>query len=236
MWSRTCCCGASGFTRHFSWRAQAWSTNWLLRENVGSSRLHFHFGIRLAFDDLFDVESLCLEQDLDLFRQEEIEIQRNMLLPEFFYESGLVPDVKRQQHQPSRLQHAIRFTKYLEKRGLRDVHNRVERGDTGQRSLGDVERHHVSLPEWDVRVQSPRLLQHSAREIQPKDRQLRFPQIARHVTRPAAQVGNLALPPHPRGNSVQQLAVQRLVLQLVINPAGVLLRQFVVSFLYPPDL
>jgi hypothetical protein len=88
---------------------------------------------------------------------------------------------------------------------------------------------HVALDELDRRIESPRGLDQQRRQVDPRDHHPPVVQVTGHVPRPAAQVAHDADRPHPLGEGVQELAVERLVCQFTGDPSDVLVGDPVVT-------
>jgi hypothetical protein len=143
---------------------------------------------------------------------------------------NFVAAMKGKQQQPARLQYSQHLAKDRGQRFSGNVDDGIERRDPGKRSIRKIQRQHVALPERNVRVQSPCLLQRSRRKIQSENRRARIPQVARHLTRPAPHVTNLATSSDFSGKAIEQSPVQRLVPKFAVDLACILVCHPIVAF------
>ena len=111
-----------------------------------------------------------------------------------------------------------------------NVHDGIKSRDSRKRSVGEIERHHISFAETNVGVQPVGLFQHSRRKIQTEDGCTGVVQVARDVTGTATHVTHLAAPRDFRGETIEQLSIERLVPEFVGDSAGIFIRQLVVAF------
>jgi hypothetical protein len=68
--------------------------------------------------------------------------------------------MKSQQKEASGLQYARQFLKDKRQRSFRNVHNGIERGNSSECIADQIQRHHVSLPEGNIRIQALRFFDH----------------------------------------------------------------------------
>jgi anti-anti-sigma regulatory factor len=134
-------------------------------QKVRAPTLVLHLGIRLSLQSLGDPESRLLELDLDGFRIEESEIDRDLVPPPFAEMNGFVPDVECEEERSTGSQHAVQLSERGGQGVWSEVNDRIESNDSRQALALHVERAHVALPELDPRVQLPRSLDHSTRQI-----------------------------------------------------------------------
>jgi hypothetical protein len=72
----------------------------------------------------------------------------------------VVTDMKAQQQQTAGLEHSPKLAQRAYNIGARNVNDRVKGNDTRSSIVGDVQRHHVALPEFHAWGQAARTLYH----------------------------------------------------------------------------
>src|SRR6185436_2293281 len=107
--------------------------------------------------------------------------------------------------------------------------DRVEGNHAGPRPVRYVEGAHVALLERHPRVQGAGLPDHGRGEIDADDLQAAVVEIAADVAGSAADVADGSGTAYGGGEPVEELAVQRLVPQLVVDPPDVLLGHAIVA-------
>ncbi len=107
--------------------------------------------------------------------------------------------------------------------------DRVEGRDAAPCRLVDIQGQHIPLPKFDARGQLPRQLDHARREVDAQNPRAALVQVVRDLPRPAAHVADRPARVGVGGQPVQQLAVQRLMLELVKDSRDVLLSDLVVA-------
>src|ERR1700690_676177 len=110
-------------------------------------------------------------------RWKEEELHGNRLTPQLLFVKSFIADVKREQEQAAGLQHSFHFSKCERERGLGKVHDGVEGGNAGKRSVLKIQGQHISFAERNVRVEFSGLLQHSRREVETENRGTRIAQV-----------------------------------------------------------
>src|SRR5262245_12812643 len=110
-----------------------------------------------------------------------------------------------------------------------DVDDGVEGRNSRPRAVRDIQRHHVVLPELHVRCQPTRSLHHGRRQVDAADVNATLVQVTSNVPGTATHVARRADVVHARGEPVEQLPVERLVLQLLENASDILVGYEVVA-------
>jgi hypothetical protein len=173
-----------------------------------------------------------LAPDVRWLQQEKF--HRDRVSPAFPLSDRFIADVKCEQEQAARLQNAAHLAKNHGQRGLRHIHDGVERGDAGECRIRDIQREHVSFAEANIRIQPLRFLDHTWRKVQPEQRgNARVAQIPGDVPGAAAYVANIAAPRDLGGEAIEQLAVERLVSKFIRDALRVIARDVVVAFANP---
>jgi hypothetical protein len=86
-------------------------------------------GVRLALDDLFDLETRRRQIARHLGRLEEKEVNVHLLIAPFVEVNRIVADVKRQQQEAARLEHSTQLAERLHHFVAWNVDDRVKGGD-----------------------------------------------------------------------------------------------------------
>src|SRR5262245_21572174 len=110
-----------------------------------------------------------------------------------------------------------------------DVEDGVEGRDAGPCAVRRIQRHHVALPELDVRCQPTRSLDHGRRQVDATDVNATLAQVTSNVSGAATHVARRADVAHARGEPVEQLSVDRLVLQFLEDATDILVGYEVVA-------
>src|SRR6516165_3630419 len=110
-----------------------------------------------------------------------------------------------------------------------DVDDGVEGRNARPRAARDIQRHHVALPELHVRCQPTRSLHHGRRQVDATDVNAALVQVTSNLPGTATHVARRADVAHARGEPVEQLSVERLVLQLLEDASDILLGYEVVA-------
>src|SRR5258708_19228789 len=80
------------------------------------------------------------------------------------------------------------------------------------------------------------MFDHLCRQIHAADRNSAFVQISRNLPRPASEITDNAVAADTVGEPVEQAAVQRFILQLVVDATCALIRNPVIARLHVDDL
>src|SRR5215472_9905463 len=110
-----------------------------------------------------------------------------------------------------------------------DVDDGVESRDARPCAVRRIQRHHVALPELDVRCQPTRSLEHGRGQVDATDVNATLVQVTSNVPGTATHVARRADVAHARGEPVEQLSVERLVLQLLEDAPDILVGYEVVA-------
>lgn len=97
----------------------------------------------------------------------------------------------------------------------------VKGGDPRQRAVGETERPEVAHCETQGRAEAAGDRHHSRRQVQPEGVDPALGQVARDLTRPAAEVADETAAAHGSGEAVQPIPVERFPRQLVEELLGV---------------
>ena len=181
----------------------------------------FHFRIRLPLNDFLDLESRSDEATGHLGRLEQIKIHADRLAPPLVQMDDPFPDVKGQQEEAARPQHAPQPDQHRRQVTGRDVDEGVKGDDASPSSLGCGERLHVPLPELYAGSQTARHLDHDRRQVHTEDRDALLVQVAGDVARSTAQVAHRTGRLHAGGEPVEQLSVERFVRQFIEDASHV---------------
>ena len=137
--------------------------------------------------------------------------------------------MKGEEEEAAGFQNAIHLAESLREISFRDVNNGIEGHDGGPGAVLDVERQHVALLEFEVRVQLARLVEHARREIEAEDVHAATVQVARHMARPATKIADPAGAIDTGGKLVKKHALQRFVFELAGNSGRVFFGDAVVA-------
>ncbi len=107
--------------------------------------------------------------------------------------------------------------------------DRVEGRDAAPRCVAHIQGQHCSLPECDAGGQLLRQRNHLRREVDAQHLRAALVQIAGDMPWPAAHIADRPARLRIGGEPVEQLAVERLMLQLVEDPRDILLGNEVVA-------
>jgi hypothetical protein len=144
----------------------------------------------------------------------------------------LSAEVDGQQEPAARTQAA----EHLAERGRvlvrRDVDDRVEGRDSRPLGVWDLKTGHVPHPELEIGLQPPRGFNHAGGQVDSEHVQAARRQVLRDVSRSATQVADRAAPAYTLGEAVQEFAVERLVLELAVDAARILIGDAVVAGSY----
>jgi hypothetical protein len=185
--------------------------------------------VGIAFDDFLDLKSSFAEVLRNLLRTKKEEIDAHLVPPPFVQMNGLVANVKGNEQSAARSQHSVKFGKSLRQIAARNVDDRVKRGDARPSSVGRVECQHVAWSKLDGRSQATGLLDHRRRQVDSTNVDPLLMQVPSDVTRAATQVARRSDTAHAVGEPVEQLPIERLVLQLVEDAPDVFVRDEVIA-------
>src|SRR5579863_9826850 len=113
---------------------------------------------------------------------------------------------------------------------MRNIDNGIESGNPTETPILKIQSQHIAHAKRNIRIQSPGLLQHSRRKIQPKKDNSRIAQIACDLPGPTTHGAYFAASGDLRGETPEQLTVQRLVLKFVKNSERIFIREPLVAF------
>jgi len=198
-------------------------------KDICSSAGILDIGIWFPFDYFFDREAGGFEAELDLCRLKKQKIHGDFLSPQFFFSNNLIPGVKPKQQEAIGAQDPVDFLEHHGQRLPGNVYDGIEGGDPRERFVREVEGQHVPFAKGNAGIEPSSLLHHARGEVEAKDGCAGIPQIASHVTGAAPHVAYLASSLSLLGEAVEQLAIERLVLEFVRDPAGVLLGEAIVA-------
>jgi hypothetical protein len=190
-----------------------------------------NFRVGIPFDDFLDLKSSLAELLRNLVRTKKEEIDVHLVPPPFVQVNRLVANVKGNEQAAARSQHSEKFRKGLRQIAARNVDDRVKRGDARPTFVSGIERQHVTVSKLDCRSQATRLLDHCRGKVNAANADASLVQVARNVPRSAPHVTGRPDVAHALGESVEQLAIQRLMLQFVEDPPHVLVRDAIVTCL-----
>ncbi len=143
-----------------------------------------------------------------------MEIEIDWPAPQIIYVDRLIADVERQQHQTVACKNPPAFEENRTQVERLEMHDGVERHDSGETCCWEIERLHIAYPEFDTRAQARRAANHFRREVDTKNSDVLLVQMLRYMARPAAQIGDEASPLHGFSEAVEDMAVQGFLLEL----------------------
>jgi hypothetical protein len=185
--------------------------------------------VGIAFDDFLDLKSSLAKVLRNLVRTKKEEIDAHLVPPPFVQMNGLVANVKRNEQSAARSQHSVKFSNGLRQIAARNVDDRVKRGNARPAFVSSIQRQHVTLSKLDCRSQATRLLDHGRGKVNAANPDASLVQVASNMPRSAPHVTGRPDVAHSLGESVEQLAIQRLMLQFVEDPPAVLVRDEIVA-------
>ena len=163
------------------------------------------------YDNLLDLESCPFDGSSDGAHAEEVELECGPGFPQRFYLCSIFADMKAEQESSSRRENTHHFPQRPIQIRQGKVYDRVKCRDSRPSLVSNRESSHVSLIEFDSRIQSPSAFYHSPRQIHTANLNSASMEIAGDVSGPATKVAGNARVAHALGKAVEQSTIQGLV-------------------------
>src|SRR5580700_9481425 len=200
-------------------------------KNVAPPTLMLDLRIGLALDDFLDLKSSVTEVLRHFVGAKKEEINADLVPPPFVQMNGVVANMKSQKQFAARSEHSEKFSERSGQIGARNVDDRVKRGDSRPTLVCRLERQHVALSKVHGGSQATGPLDHRRRQVDPTNVDPLLVQVTGNVSGAATQIARRPDATNLSGEPVEQLTVERLVLQLVEDPPDVFVSDVVVALL-----
>jgi hypothetical protein len=133
----------------------------------------------------------------------------------------LIADVECKEQQTARTQNPLHLSQGIGDLCSRDMDDRIKGNDAAPYAAFDVQRKHVALSEINARIQSPSLFHHFGGQIHPGDLHPSLVEVAGDVPWSTVQVADGSKSLNAGCESVEELPVERLVLQFPVDAGRV---------------
>lgn len=144
--------------------------------------------IRFSLGRFGNYKSRRFERLGHIPRSQEMKIERYGLSPHFIYMMNVVSDVECDEQNSIVREHPPELAKSTRKVRWLEMNYGVERNDSIERRIGEVEREHVPHAKFDIRIESRRDSHHLLGQVDADDANALIAQVTSDLSRTTADV------------------------------------------------